>query len=68
VTQAPITAAIIVFEVTGKCAMPAPLVAVAVLACGVSRLMSPVSLYHALARDFSSQAARQTGPSETTSS
>ncbi len=58
VTQAPITAAIIVFEVTGKSVMPAPLVAVAILACGVSRLMSPISLYHALARDFAALAAR----------
>jgi H+/Cl- antiporter ClcA len=68
VTQAPITAAIIVFEVTGKAAMPAPLVAVAVLACGVSQLLSPVSLYHALARDFASLAARQATPSAPSSS
>lgn len=60
VTQAPITAAVIVFEITGKTVMPAPLVAVAVLATGVSRLISPVSLYHALAKDFAVQAALKT--------
>lgn len=59
-TQAPITAAIIVFEITGKAVMPPPLVAVAVLAAGVSRLISPHSLYHALAKDFAAQAASRT--------
>lgn len=60
VTQAPITSAIIVFEITGKTIMPAPLVAVAVLAAGVARLVSPMSLYHMLARDFAAEAGRRT--------
>ncbi|MDE1152368.1 MAG: chloride channel protein [Micavibrio sp.] len=59
VTQAPITAAIIVLEITGKTVMPAPLIAVAVLAAGVARVFCPVSLYHALARDYASRAAAE---------
>lgn len=55
VTQAPITAFVIVLEITGKGVMPAPLIAAAVIATAVSRLISPNSLYHTLARDFSAQ-------------
>ena len=62
VTQAPITAAIIVLEITGKTVMPAPLIAVAVLAAGVARFFSPVSLYHAMARDYAVRAAEAVRP------
>jgi len=61
VTQAPITAAIIVLEVTGKTVMPAPLIAVAVLAAGGARVFCPVSLYHALAKDYARRAAAEAG-------
>ncbi len=52
VTQAPITAFIIVLEVSGRESMPVPLIAAAVIAAGTSRLICPVSLYHMLAKDF----------------
>lgn len=60
VTQAPITAAVIVLEITGKSVTPAPLLAVAILATGVARIFSTRSLYHILAADFAlkAQAAR----------
>ncbi len=52
VTQAPITAFIIVLEITGRESLPVPLIAAAVIASTVSRVICPVSLYHALAKDF----------------
>lgn len=57
VTQAPITAAIIVLEITGKTVMPAPLIAVAVASAGIARFFCPVSLYHAMARDYAIRAS-----------
>ena len=55
VTQAPITAFVIVLEITGKGVTPAPLIAAAVIATAVARIISPASLYHILARDFAVQ-------------
>ncbi len=52
VTQAPITAFVIVLEITGKGTDPVPLIAAAVIAAGVGRLICPTSLYHALAKGF----------------
>jgi len=53
VTQAPITAFIIVLEITGGQSLPVPLIAASVMAARLSRVICPVSLYHALAKDFS---------------
>lgn len=50
--QAPITGFVIVFEMTDNHAMVIPLMAVAVIAAGVSRLLCPQPLYHALAGLF----------------
>jgi len=52
VTQAPITAFIIVLEITGRLSLPVPLLAAAVIAAAMSRLVCPISLYHALAKGF----------------
>jgi H+/Cl- antiporter ClcA len=60
VTQAPITAFVIVLEVTGKGVMPAPLIATAVLGAAVSRLMTPMPLYHVLAHRFITEARMAT--------
>lgn len=56
VTQAPITAFVIVLEATGKGVMPAPLIAAAVLGGAAARVISPISLYHVLAKSFVYQA------------
>ncbi len=60
VTQAPITSAIIVLEITGNSFMPAPLIAIAVLASAVSQVFCPVSLYHALAHQYVGRALQET--------
>ena len=52
VTQAPITAFIIVLEISGRQSLPVPLIAASVIAVAVSRIICPVSLYHALASHF----------------
>jgi len=52
VTQAPITAFIIVLEISGRQSLPVPLIAASVIAVAVSRIICPVSLYHALANNF----------------
>lgn len=52
VTQAPITAFIIVLEITGRQSLPVPLIAASVVAVAISRLICPISLYHALANNF----------------
>ena len=61
VTQAPITSFIIVLEITGRQSLPVPLIAASVIAVAVSRLICPVSLYHALAKTFVTQAQRPQG-------
>jgi H+/Cl- antiporter ClcA len=58
VTQAPITAFVIVLEVTGKSVMPVPLILAALIATAVSRLFNPVSLYHVLAERFIAETRR----------
>ena len=50
--QAPITAAVIVMEMTDNQAMTVPLLATSLLAYGVSRLICPRPLYSALAERF----------------
>lgn len=52
VTQSPITAFVIVMEMTANQGMVVPLMASAMIAYGVSRMVCPVPLYHALARRF----------------
>ena len=59
--QAPITAAVIVMEMTENQAMMIPLLATSMLAFGVSRLVCRRPLYGALARRFlAAQERRQT--------
>jgi H+/Cl- antiporter ClcA len=50
VTQAPITAFVIVLEITGNTTGAIPLIAAGVIASGIGRLLCPTSLYHALAK------------------
>jgi H+/Cl- antiporter ClcA len=57
VTQAPITAFVIVLEITGKATDAVPLIAAAVIAAGIGRMICPVSLYHTLAKTFIVQPA-----------
>jgi H+/Cl- antiporter ClcA len=52
VTQAPITAFIIVLEISGRQSMPFPLIAASIIASALSRIICPTSLYHALAKGF----------------
>jgi H+/Cl- antiporter ClcA len=52
VVQAPITAFVIVTEMTGDHAMVLPLMLVAVIAFATSRLVCPEGIYHALAHNF----------------
>ncbi len=52
VVQAPITAVIIVLEMTDNSAMTIPLMATALLAFMVSRLICPVAFYKAMAENF----------------
>ncbi|HEX2528181.1 MAG TPA: chloride channel protein [Geminicoccus sp.] len=48
VVQAPITAVVIIVEMTGATSMTLPLMATAILALAASRLVSPDALYHTL--------------------
>lgn len=52
VTQAPITAFVIVLEITGKATDAVPLIAAGVIAAAIGRMICPVSLYHSLAKGF----------------
>jgi H+/Cl- antiporter ClcA len=52
VVQAPITAFVIVTEMTDNHAMVIPLMAAALIAYATSRLVCPEGIYHALARGF----------------
>ncbi|HVZ08254.1 MAG TPA: chloride channel protein [Rhodopila sp.] len=52
VVQAPITAVVIVAEMTNDHAMVLPLMVAAAIAYGASRLVCPEGVYHALARNF----------------
>jgi len=59
VVQAPLTAVVIVMEMTSDRNMVIPLMATALLAAGVSRLISREPLYHALSHAYAPRA--QTG-------
>ena len=50
--QAPITAFVIVAEMTGDQAMTIPVMATALVSTLISKLITPEPLYHALAEDF----------------
>jgi H+/Cl- antiporter ClcA len=52
VVQAPITAFVIVTEMTDNHAMVIPLMAAALIAYAASRLVCPEGIYHALAKNF----------------
>ena len=52
VVQAPITAFVIVSEMTNNHAMIMPLMLASLIGFAVSRLISPEGIYHALARNF----------------
>jgi H+/Cl- antiporter ClcA len=52
VVQAPMTAFVIILEMTGNSANVIPLMATAVLGFGASKLVSPTPLYHELAKNF----------------
>ncbi|MEI9982372.1 MAG: chloride channel protein [Aliidongia sp.] len=52
VVQAPITAFVIILEMTANHTMVIPLMIAAMLGYGVSRLLCPTPLYHALAENF----------------
>jgi H+/Cl- antiporter ClcA len=55
VVRAPVTAFVIVFEMTSNHLILIPLMAASFLAAGTSRLISPKSLYRGLAEQFSTQ-------------
>ncbi len=57
--QAPITGFVIVAEMTGDQAMIIPLMATALVASGISKLITPEPLYHALAEDFRKRLERE---------
>jgi H+/Cl- antiporter ClcA len=52
VVQAPLTAFIIVMEMTADTSGAVPLMLVTLIAAGISRVLCPVPLYHALSRTF----------------
>jgi H+/Cl- antiporter ClcA len=59
-TQAPITAFVIVMEMTDNHHMLIPLMATAVIAHGISKTVSPVPFYHALAHSMLRKAMERT--------
>lgn len=68
VVQAPITAFVIIVEMTADHGMVIPLMAAAVLGFGTSRLICPQPLYHSLAEHFiaTARAASTAAPAEET--
>lgn len=58
VVQAPITAFVIVLEMTGNSAMVLPLMAASLIGTGASRVVCPKPLYKALAEEFLQRAER----------
>jgi H+/Cl- antiporter ClcA len=52
VVQAPMTAFVIILEMTGNSANVIPLMATAMLGFGASKLIAPTPLYHELAKNF----------------
>jgi H+/Cl- antiporter ClcA len=61
VVQAPITAFVIILEMTANHTMVIPLMIAAMLGYGVSRLLCPTPLYHALAENFRRSLAAEGG-------
>jgi H+/Cl- antiporter ClcA len=59
VTQAPMTAIVIIIEMTGGHDIVVPVMAAAMLGYGTSRVISPEPLYAALSRPFIADALRQ---------
>lgn len=64
VTQAPITAFVIVMEMTGNHDMLLPLMAAAFIAKICSRLVCPTPLFHTLAKDFLQKVAHPPNQAE----
>ena len=60
VVQTPITALIIVMEMTDNSSMLLPLMATALIAKGVSRIVCPVPIYEALAQTYLQKTAPET--------
>ncbi|MCK1715452.1 chloride channel protein [Bradyrhizobium sp. 143] len=52
VVQAPITVFVIVTEMTNNQSMVVPLIASALIAQAISRILCPEGIYHALAKGF----------------
>jgi H+/Cl- antiporter ClcA len=61
VVQAPITAFVIILEMTANHTMVIPLMIAAMLGYGVSRLLCPTPLYHALAEGFEKRLETERG-------
>jgi H+/Cl- antiporter ClcA len=59
VVQAPITAFVIILEMTGNNPNVIPLMIAAVLGFGASKLIAPEPLYHGLAKGFIEDAQRR---------
>ena len=59
VVQAPITAVVIVMEMTDNQTLGVPLMATALLAFGASRLVCPEAIYRTLAQSFLAQSMRR---------
>jgi H+/Cl- antiporter ClcA len=57
VVQSPLTAVVIVMEMTSERDMVIPLMATSLLAAGISRLIQREPLYHALSRGFTPTAS-----------
>jgi H+/Cl- antiporter ClcA len=66
VVQAPITAFVIVTEMTENHAMVIPLMAASLIAYAASRLVCHEGVYHALAKGFLSQEVSRSGTTEAT--
>ncbi|MBI4723618.1 MAG: chloride channel protein, partial [Rhodomicrobium sp.] len=59
VVQAPLTASVIILEMTGNNSNVIPVMAAAVLGFGVSKLIAPQPLYHGLAEGFIEDARKR---------
>ena len=59
VVQAPMTAFVIILEMTGSTSNALPLMVAAMLGFGASKLVAPEPLYHALAQDFIAEGERE---------
>ena len=66
-TQAPMTAIVIIVEMTGSHEHIVPIMAAALLASGTSRLIEPEPLYHALSRLWTADTLKAIGEAPETS-